>query len=537
MKKSLLFSAMALSLGLLSCNQEDMSDVEAVTGTPVTVSVEVPGVLSGSESRTLPAAPADHKLRCIMVVDYKTEGAEDLRMEQVAGETMVNEKFRFTFTPAEEDYTCLFWADYVDGTTESDGKYADKYYNTADLTNVTYKVSDNTVFNNPACDAFFGKSLASSPNAVLKRPFVKLSFKDKKQETVQAASSLSVTYTVPSGFSVKDNTVSGSSNQEIKLTASAPADKDNGIWFYNYVFAPANVNKLGAIRMTVDEEEVTINTESLVLTQNYDITASIDFASDDDNVDVDVDIDGEFNDPKAPKVGQFMQKDGTFSDIYSAENSVAIVFAAGPKGGDVAANYGQPDGTNIWGYAMGLSSVARKAFTTAETQLDLTSYGIASPWAADDYNGYVYTQQLEAATASLGTELMPAYNEWKTTNSVSAITNVSGWYIPSARQLLDVMGMTLGYAGEEGIDAVAQNEQFASLLADLMSGDKSWFGTHTSKSNVMSSSVNTGGQIMAVQTIYEDGNESISEALGVNVNGKASTFTIRPVLTIFKPAE
>lgn len=534
MKKSLLFSAMALSLGLLSCNQEDMSDVETVTGTPVTVSVEVPGALSGSESRTLPAAPEGHQLRCIMVVDYNTE--DDVRMEQVAGETMVNEKFRFTFTPAEKDYTCLFWADYVDeGAAVSDGKYTDKYYNTADLTNVTYKVSDNTVFNNPACDAFFGKSLAASPNAVLKRPFVKLSFKDKNRETVQAAPSLSVTYTVPSGFSVKDNTVSGSSsNQEIKLTAAAPADKDNGIWFYNYVFAPANVNKLGDIRMTVDEEEVTINTESLVLTQNYDITASINFVSGKGNVDVDVDIDGEFNDPDAPKVGQFMQKDGTFSDIYSAENSIAIVFAAGPKEGDVVTNYRQPDGTKIWGYAMGLSSVARKALTTAETPLDLTSYGIASPWASDDYNGYVYTQQLETATASLGTELMSAYNEWKTANSVSEITNVSGWYIPSARQLLDVMGMTLGYAGGEGIDAVAQNEQFASLLADLMNeGKSSWFGTHTSKSNVMSSSVNTGGQIMAVQTIYEDGNESISEALGVNVNQRASTFAIRPVLTIF----
>lgn len=538
MKKSLLFSAMALSLGLLSCNQEDMSDVETVTGTPVTVSVEVPGVLSGSESRTLPAAPEGHQLRCIMVVDYNT--AADVRMEQVAGETMVNEKFRFTFTPAEEDYTCLFWADYVDGTTESDGKYADKYYNTADLTNVTYKVADNTLFNNPACDAFFGKSLAGSPNAVLKRPFVKLSFKDKNRETVQAASLLSVTYTVPSGFSVKDNTVSGSSNQEIKLTASAPADKDNGIWFYNYVFAPENVNKLpGNIQMTVDErtvdeKDVTINTESLVLTQNYDITASIDFASGEGNVDVDVDIDGEFNDPKAPKVGQFMQKDGSFSDTYSAENSIAIVFAAGPKGGDVATNYGQPDGTKIWGYAMGLNSVKRAALTTAETPLDLISYGIASPWAADDYNGYVYTQQLEAATASLGTELMPAYNEWKTTNSVAEITNVSGWYIPSARQLLDVMGMTLGYAGGEGIDVVAQNEQFASRLADLMNeGKSSWFGTHTSASNVMSSSVNTGGQIMAVQTSYADGKETISKALGVNVNEKASTFAIRPVLTIF----
>lgn len=535
MKKSLLFSAMALSLGLLSCNQEDMSEVETVTGTPVTVSVEVPGALSGSESRTLPAAPAGHQLRCIMVVDYNT--VADVRMEQVAGETMVNEKFRFTFTPEEDDYTCLFWADYVDeGTAASDGKYTDKYYNTADLTNVTYKVSDNTVFNNPACDAFFGKSLPTSPNAVLTRPFVKLSFKDKDHKTVQNASSLSVTYTVPSGFSVKDNTVSGSSNQKITLTAVAPADKDNGIWFYNYVFAPENMNKLpgGDILMTVGEDEVTIKTASLVLTQNYDITASIDFASGDGNVDVDVDIDDEFNDPNAPKVGQFMQKDGSFSDTYDAENSVAIVFAAGPKGGDVATKYGQPDGTKIWGYAMGLNSVKRAALTTAETPLDLTSYGIASPWAADDYNGYVYTQQLEAATASLGTELMPAYNEWKTTNSVAEITNVSGWYIPSARQLLDVMGMTLGYAGGEGIDVVAQNEQFASRLADLMNeGKSSWFGTHTSASNVMSSSVNTGGQIMAVQTSYADGKETISKALGVNVNGKASTFAIRPVLTIF----
>lgn len=542
MKKSLLFSAMALSLGLLSCNQEDMSEVETVTGTPVTVSVEVPGALSGSESRTLPAAPAGHKLRCIMVVDYST--AADVRMEQVAGETMVNEKFRFTFTPEEDDYTCLFWADYVDeGTAASDGKYADKYYNTADLTNVTYKVSDNTVFNNPACDAFFGKSLAGSPNAVLTRPFVKLSFKDKIHETVQAASSLSVTYTVPSGFSVKDNTVSGSSNQEITLTAAAPADKDNGIWFYNYVFAPENMNKLpgGDILMTVGEDDVTIKTASLVLTQNYDITASIDFASGKGNVDVDVDIDGEFNDPKAPKVGQFMQKNGSFSDTYDAE-SIAIVFAAGSKGGDKATNYGQPAGTEIWGYAMGLSSVARKAFTTTETPLDLTSYGIASPWAAGDYNGYKYTQQLEDALGATETELMKLYASWKNDNSLDGISNVnvsvSGWYIPSARQLLDVMGMTLGYDGEEGIDPVIKDDKFASPLADLMNeGKSSWFGTNTSTSNVMSSSASRSGQIMAVQTSYAEGKETISKAFGVSVNGKASTFAIRPVLTIFKPAE
>lgn len=546
MKKSLLFSAMALSLGLLSCNQEDMSDVEAVTGTPVTVSVEVPGALSGSESRTLPAAPEGHQLRCIMVVDYNT--AEDVRMEQVAGETMVNEKFRFTFTPAEEDYTCLFWADYVDGTTESDGKYADKYYNTEDLTNVTYKASDNTLFNNPACDAFFGHSLAGSPNAVLKRPFVKLSFKDQNHETVQAASSLSVTYTIPSGFSVKDNTVSGSSNQEIKLTASAPADKNNDIWFYNYVFAPENVNKLpGDILMTVGEDDVTIKTASLVLTQNYDITASIDFASGDGNVDVDVDIDDEFNDPNAPKVGQFMQKDGTFSDTYSAENSIAIVFAAGPKGGDVATNYGQPDGTKIWGYAMGLSSTARTAIQNEandQTFPDLKSLNGEAPWQLDDYNGYTYTTNLRSVIGEYSSQLMTVFDTWKQENVLTG-GNVSEWYIPSARQLLDLIAFSLGYGGgtdettKETVSAVSKNEQVAAAVvaADTDKEDgKSWFGNYTSAANIMSSYIR-GGRIVCVQTSGGD-NEVIAKLLGVTVSSTtASPFTIRPVLTIFKPAE
>lgn len=549
MKKSLLFSAMALSLGLLSCNQEDMSDVETVTGTPVTVSVEVPGSLSGSESRTLPAAPEGHQLRCIMVVDYNT--AEDVRMEQVAGETMVNEKFCFTFTPAEEDYTCLFWADYVDeGAAVSDGKYTDKYYNTADLTNVTYKASDNTLFNNPACDAFFGKSLAGSPNAVLKRPFVKLSFKDQKHETVQDASSLSVTYTVPSGFSVKDNTVSGSSNQEIKLTAAAPADKDNDIWFYNYVFAPANVNKLpGDILMTVGEDDVTIKTASLVLTQNYDITASIDFASGDGNVDVDVDIDDEFNDPNAPKVGQFMQKDGTFSDTYDAENSVAIVFAAGPKGGDVATNYGQPDGTKIWGYAMGLSSTARTAIQNEandQTFPDLKSLNGEAPWQLDDYNGYTYTTNLRSVMEGYSSQLMTVFDTWKQENALTG-GNVSEWYIPSARQLLDLIAFSLGYEGgtdnttQEPVNAVSINEQVAAAVvaADTDKEDGySWFGNYTGAANVMSSYIR-GGRIVCVQTNGAE-NETITNLLGTTVyndGSKTSPFVIRPVLTIFKPAE
>ncbi len=418
------------------------------------------------------------------------------------------------------------------------------------MTNVTYKASDNTLFNNPACDAFFGKSLAGSPNAVLKRPFVKLSFKDQKHETVQDASSLSVTYTVPSGFSVKDNTVSGSSNQEIKLTAAAPADKDNDIWFYNYVFAPANVNKLpGDILMTVGEDDVTIKTASLVLTQNYDITASIDFASGDGNVDVDVDIDDEFNDPNAPKVGQFMQKDGTFSDTYDAENSVAIVFAAGPKGGDVATNYGQPDGTKIWGYAMGLSSTARTAIQNEandQTFPDLKSLNGEAPWQLDDYNGYTYTTNLRSVMEGYSSQLMTVFDTWKQENALTG-GNVSEWYIPSARQLLDLIAFSLGYEGgtdnttQEPVNAVSINEQVAAAVvaADTDKEDGySWFGNYTGAANVMSSYIR-GGRIVCVQTNGAE-NETITNLLGTTVyndGSKTSPFVIRPVLTIFKPAE
>lgn len=132
-------------------------------------------------------------------------------------------------------------------------------------------------------------------------------------------------------------------------------------------------------------------------------------------------------------------------------------------------------------------------------------------------------------------QLMTEYEAWKTTNSVSELENVSGWYIPSSRQLLDVMGMTLGYTGIEGEEpsSVAKDDKFAGLLSSLMPADSSWFGTNSSASNVLSSSVSKSGQIMAVQSLFADGVETVSKALGVSVNSKASTFAIRPVITIF----
>ena len=527
MKRNFILALSILLVGVSSCTQENLKNIDTLA--PVTMTVNLPSSINGNVSRSLPLAPEGHSLRCIMVVDYSS--AEDQRIEKVATGSEVNGVFRFSFTPVEESYNCLFWADYVseDGT--------DKYYNTENIENITYKLSDNSIFNNPACDAFYGKALNGTTSVTLKRPFVKLSFVDKNQQTVSESSSLSVVYSVPSGFNVKDNTTA--STQEIKLENAAPADKANSTWFYNYVFAASDDNKLGDISMTVDDRTNIVKGENIPLEANYEITASIDFASANGNVNVDVDIDDEYVDPDAPKIGQFLQKDGTFSDTYAADNSIAIVFAVGAKGSDTPSNYGENfNGKKIWGYAMGLSSVARKAFTTVDTSLDLTSIGIETPWAADDYNGYVYTQKFMEAvnTNSLSSsQLMTEYEAWKTTNSVSGLENVSGWYIPSSRQLLDVMGMTLGYTGVESEEpsSITKDEEFAGLLSSLMTTDKSWFGTHTSASNVMSSSVTKSGQVMAVQTSFADGAETISKAFGVSVDSKASTFAIRPVITIF----
>lgn len=141
-------------------------------------------------------------------------------------------------------------------------------------------------------------------------------------------------------------------------------------------------------------------------------------------------------------------------------------------------------------------------------------------------------------------QLMTVFDTWKQENALTG-GNVSEWYIPSARQLLDLIAFSLGYEGgtdnttQEPVNAVSINEQVAAAVvaADTDKEDgKSWFGNHTSAANVMSSYIR-GSRIVCVQTSGAD-NEVIAKLLGVTVSSSApSPFAIRPVLTIFKPAE
>ena len=201
MKKILLYSTLALGVGLCSCSQEDLGENPAqAVGQPVTVSVQLPGeVGSDGLSRAVPEIPADHQLRCILYVSGGD--AEPIRQEVVADEA--SDVITFSFTPPADTYTCSFWADYVKTDANSDGTYDDLYYNTTNLPNVTF--ADNAdLFNNEACDAFTGHftqdEITSGTPVTLSRPLAKVNFVAK--EDISGNVSVTSGYTVSNGMNI-----------------------------------------------------------------------------------------------------------------------------------------------------------------------------------------------------------------------------------------------------------------------------------------------------------------------------------------------
>lgn len=540
MKKNFLYSIVVLCICLFAaCSQEEiMDEVGQQAGKQVSLTVGVPG---GVMTRALPTEQ-DHKLRCIMqVVDKDNKSITGEGMRQVVE---VNaDKMTFTFTAPEGDYKCLFWADFV-----TDIK-ADNVYTTTDLTNITYKKMDNDVFSTKA-DAFCGYVANGTATITLKRPFAKVSVAPKNASTFAGYNKLTVSYNAPSGFNMVTGAVS-STAQKVTYTKES-FNASAGAWFTSFVFAPANVEKLGSdITMKIEggtdgPKTLTIAANNVPLTPNYEIDGTFDAASG-SNVNVDVSFDNGFIDPNAPvamKIGDYVNKDGSYSATYDAEKAIGIVFALSGK--TDASVYGA--GKTITGYAMGLTSTARTAINIKESEtvytalptLTNTSTDANAPWADTDYNGYTYTTAFEAMFNDYASPLLAAFETWKGENETTS-DNLSSWYIPSSRQLADLMGTTYGYDGSKddalveglNIPAITKNDAVAAAVTAFVKEDSSYFGSHTSTSNILSSFIRSG-RFMCVQTTYSKPVESINIFTGITVkNTTSSPFTIRPVLTVF----
>ena len=492
MKKILIWTLAAMGLVMsLSCSEENIAP-ETVPG-PVTVTASVPEL----STRSVPVAPEGHQLRCILVVDYPE--AADVRIEQIAEGT---DNFSFTFTPQEAGYTCLFWADYIAlDAAVSDGKYADKYYSTSDLHSIGYMESalaDGSLFNNGACDAFSGTLSEGKTAVTLYRPFAKLTFKDREGGAI-TASAITVKYAaVPSGFDVLTNTASGTVS--ISETGAAPANAAEGVWFYNYIFAPVDGQALpGDITLTVDDGEAkTIPASQIPLDANHD-TGLVFTVGEKTTITVDVEDGMGVERPVDPKVGDFFYSDATFSTtLDDSKTVVGVVFAlAGANGAasaDAVANYPETSLSEIRGWVVGLKEIAPtpRFANAADGSAGVNVEGIEDVNTDEsDIKGYVNTSAWKGnvLSASASYAALDAVGSYAATYSATVTGAATGWYLPAIGQL---DALRTAYNAENS--AVRAALETLSGTADLFAtgtGGSAYYWSSTAKAGEESNSVRT----------------------------------------------
>lgn len=532
MKKSLLNLAMALGIGLFaSCSQEEIISESENRVETVSVSAQLPG--DAVQTRAIPGAAADHKLRCILEVWNKTENTLIERIEKLGSEATEG-KLQFTFNvPSTTDYECLLWADFIaNGATATEGKYADKYYATESLKAIDFKVTDAGLFNNESVDAFCGvvakNGSVNNLSVTLKRPFTRVALKDNSDYLASVAS-LAPSFEAPGKFDVSTGKAAGYTT--ISATGIVP-DKDKKTLFYTFIFASVDKKTLDKdikIVFTKTEggtEEKTIKAGQISLDQNVKNDAGADFSGNGTDVTVDVDIDDQYPDPNALKIGQFVNKDGSVSDTYNGETTCGIIFAVGAQGDDAAANYGASfEGKKIAGYAMALSNVAGKPFASAD--------GLNLPVAEnalESYSGITQTADLmkyivdNSRTSVLNTN----FGTWKDTNAVTG-TNLSVWYAPSFQQLATFIGRIYGQPTSDETKkfpaGISADATFKAAVEAANAGD---FLAGSSTKNVMSCSCTDVAKMAVVQITSDAG-----FAKAFQLANLTNAVVMRPVLTIF----
>lgn len=532
MKKNSIFSVMAACMGLFatSCSQEEIVST-AGNNEMVTLSVNIP--MNDAVSRTLPTIPEGYTLRCIMdIVDEEGQSIADARQIQ----EVTADNLTFTFDAPEGGYTCLFWADYVSGDVNTDN-----LYDTGSLTNITYKETGNALFNNAAADAFFGSAAEGVTSVTMRRPFARINVTPANEVAAnyEAYDQVAVTYNTPSGFSVLTGTTSTTT------AISYSGSTQDQYWFSAYVFASAdNVNMTGNnMSLTLTDTEsvapalnLTIKGDDIIVDGNNHVNVNVtpeEGGGDEPSTETKITITfpGDMQDPNAPRemaVGDYLYKDGT-SGITCNNDVIGIIYALATGKTDNS-EYG--DGKTVKAYAMATTGVERARLLPASTEITF-SVTDATPWASGNYNGYSYTGSLRSAIEGIGTTsaLLDAFDTWATEHPITA-GNLSSWYIPTARQMLDIAGGIFGWAGNENAEAVTTNDALSAAYEVSVENGGMTLNSGYAKGvcNMLSSSVNENGTNIWCLQINDTGNGISQLPNPVAANAYAA---IRPVLTVF----
>lgn len=260
MKNIFFYILLFCSLGLLAaCSEDDDKLPTGIGENEVRLSAFFPKELS--ETRVDAAA---HKLRCILEIYHRENNLLAYREEIATEPGTLDEKLSFSFEMKSGTYNCLIWADYIDanatpnvgGNTETT-RYADKYFDTSDLTAVSMK-NPLELVNNDACDAFFysgemqkndGEGLAMEIS--LMRPFSKISIREENQREFNLLKELKAIFPVATTFNVATGMVAGTPvQQEHHVTDFKPEVMAERTLLSFYTFANSETRKLDGVSLT-----------------------------------------------------------------------------------------------------------------------------------------------------------------------------------------------------------------------------------------------------------------------------------------------
>ena len=450
MKNIFFYILLFCSLGLLAaCSEDDDKLPTGIGENEVRLSAFFPKELS--ETRVDAAA---HKLRCILEIYHRENNLLAYREEIATEPGTLDEKLSFSFEMKSGTYNCLIWADYIDanatpnvgGNTETT-RYADKYFDTSDLTAVSMK-NPLELVNNDACDAFFysgemqkndGEGLAMEIS--LMRPFSKISIREENQREFNLLKELKAIFPVATTFNVATGMVAGTPvQQEHHVTDFKPEVMAERTLLSFYTFANSETQKLDGVSLTfttgieaIPEQTVNIPDNLIPIVRNRHVKVSAAMMQEtpepeiDFNITYDIDVaDWDVADMTViaqqgkVKVGDFFYKDGTTSSNYVADADnpcIGVVFAVAHSNGAAAFDF--RDGTND------LNLKPRKSADVVIPE------GLKGDM--NDIQGFLKTKLLERQTLS-DYPIAEIVINYQNDEITKAPANTSGWYWGAVKQ-------------------------------------------------------------------------------------------------------
>ena len=544
MKKNFFYLAVTLFMALFaSCSQEEAPSTLGSKSKLVSISAQLP--TEGVKTRALPTAN-DHDLRCILEIWSTGNNPELMYRDEKLDLDAVDNKISFEFALEPGNYKFLMWADFVaTGTGQVNGHYADKFYDTNDLKNITLKDA-SLLYNTDACDAFFAAQEftktedVESFDATLKRPFAKIIVSEKNKTNFEKCAKVSVSHKVPQGFNVEDGSVSTTLIPATLSEAAALGKGNTDLKLFSYyVFAAPADNALGEIKLTFkDVSDTELRSTAIpagvsVIRNRCTQAKGHLVAEATNNGKVDVGFDDEWTsneenieptDPTlAMEVGDYYYSDGTWSATLNGEKTcIGVVYAVDAQNGEKASDY-DGDYARIKGYVMALESTARLEFCSKEmygtidfTDLELNKKGNKN--TKDIFADNRYTQYSDKFP------VLEAFITFKEQTMVPS--NSSGWYIPSIEQLID---MTTSYFGE---GENAKNDKFATAV-DAIEGANLFVNSTTTGRYLLSSSItNSGLHVILLTGSVLSTSQKVQAILNSNKAGVQGQ--IRPILTVLE---